>query len=353
MAASARQCRADRTWSQYQPQFEAWVAFCQQHSAPAVGADPEVAAAFLTETRLSAARRGVGPQAVERASAAVSLLHEMAGKPSPCASPMCARVREEARRTLAAQPSNTAATNPGEQPVASPEDIRALVDKHIHPSTPLAVRMTVTGAVLCYAGLLRFDDLAHVLVHEDLLRILPDRAEIFLFKGKTDQAARGTLVTIGRVDGPYCPVALLETLLLQGQYQRQAAVRPKRGGAPGTWEDAEDVGPLLRAVTRTGTLAQVSVRLPAVIKPLTYHTFRKRLNELWAAAGVTRSLPPHALRRGGATAAVANGADRMEVQKLGRWRSQQVFEFAYVREDAARKQRLTSYLGLGATRLQG
>ena len=77
------------------------------------------------------------------------------------------------------------------------------------------------------------------------------------------------------------------------------------------------------------------VDLPATIQALPYGTFRATLRKLCETAGVRSDLCPHDLRRGGATALVQNGADRAEVQKLGLWKTNSVFEFAYVREDGA------------------
>lgn len=48
------------------------------------------------------------------------------------------------------------------------------------------------------------------------MRIYSDRAEIFMFKSKTDQHCKGVFVTIGRISGPCCPVYLLEQLLEAG-----------------------------------------------------------------------------------------------------------------------------------------
>jgi hypothetical protein len=42
-----------------------------------------------------------------------------------------------------------------------------------------------------------------------------------------------------------------------------------------------------------------------------------------------------------------NGANRSEVMKLGRWKSSNVFEFAYVREDGECRPTLTARLMLG------
>ncbi|GIM15191.1 hypothetical protein Vretimale_17997, partial [Volvox reticuliferus] len=107
--------------------------------------------------------------------------------------------------------------------VATPDEITQLVEFHLQAGVPLLTRMIVTCAVLAFAGLLRYDDLSHILVHRELLHIYSDRAEIYLFRSKTDQYCKGEIVTIGRIGGPHCPVSLLEALLHAGEYKRDPA----------------------------------------------------------------------------------------------------------------------------------
>ncbi len=221
---------------------------------------------------------------------------------------------------------------------------------HLSGQASLRVRMHVTCAVLGYSGLLRYSDLSRVMVHHDLMHFYPDRVELFLFTSKTDQHCEGALVPIGRISGPCCPVRLLEELLSVGQYKRYPAQEEQRAANGSvSMVDAEDVGPLLRAVSRNGQrLEHVALPLSGgqLIKPLTYATFQASLGRLFKEAGVDKKLGTHSLRKGGATAAVQNGADRMVVRKLGRWRSKKVFEFTYVREGAAQQRQVTVCLGL-------
>ncbi|EFJ51476.1 hypothetical protein VOLCADRAFT_87823 [Volvox carteri f. nagariensis] len=219
--------------------------------------------------------------------------------------------------------------------VATPKEVSQLVEYHIHEGVPLLTRMVVTGAVLTFCGLLRFDDLSHVLVHTDLLHVYRDRVEIFLFKSKTDQHCKGAFVTIGRIGGPCCPVLLLEQLLEAGHYQQTPCTSVQRDGVEA---DTEDVGPLLRAVNvRRNCLEEVVAALPSTVEAMPYCKFRDTLRTLCYAwrQGVRCDLCPHSLCCGGATALVQGGADRAEVQKLGRWKSNTVFEFVYVFEFVA------------------
>ncbi|GIL78735.1 hypothetical protein Vretifemale_8150 [Volvox reticuliferus] len=131
---------------------------------------------------------------------------------------------------------------------------------------------------------------------------------------------------------------------MAGRYQRT----PRTVTRGGTEVDIENVGPLLRAVNQhRDQLVEVVTRLPVTMDAMSYREFRTSLQNLCKEAGVRQNLCPHDLRRGGATALVQGGADRVEVHKLGRWRSNGVFEFAYVREDGDRQRAVTARLPLG------
>ncbi|KXZ51526.1 hypothetical protein GPECTOR_12g489 [Gonium pectorale] len=177
------------------------------------------------------------------------------------------------------------------------------------------------------------------------MRIYPrSHADLYLWRSKTDQRAEGAFVTVGWIGGPYCPASHLEELLKAGDYQRVPA---QSAGVAGQRRDLEDVGPLLRAVASDAGgkqyLAQRTLPLPTTIEPLPYKQFRKRLNELFCAAGVPKwNLGTHAYRRSGASAGVNNGADRALVQKHGRWACSKTFEKRYVKDSAASKRKLTA-----------
>ena len=328
--SSAGATRARTTWQAYGPAWARWQQFCAQHGANPYATTGIVAAAFLTSERLAAAQRQVGPQAVERASAAITAHTSLLGITSPCASQLCSTAREVARRTLTA-------SHLAREPV-SPADVHQLLTFHITPTCDLRTRMYVTCAALCYYGMLRYSDLANVMVHADLMRFAPGRVELYLWRSKTDQHAVGATVTIMALGGAHCPVHLLRELLVAGGY----STRPAQGlqvDAAGRQclVDVEDVGPLLRAVKLEQgrrVLAQVSVPLPGTIPSVQYSHFKEELVQLFRAAGITKPIGTHSLRSGGASAAVNGGADRALVQKTGRWRSPQVMEQAYVREAA-------------------
>jgi integrase len=206
--------------------------------------------------------------------------------------------------------------------------------------------MLVTCMAISFAGMLRYSDLARVLVHHDLMRFYPDRVELFLYTSKTDQHCEGALVPIGRVPGRYCAVGLLEDLLREGAYKRfpEQLSRPEADGTT-TLYDSEDVGPLLRIVAKN-RLRKTTALLPDVIAPLSYNTYSKALKQFFVDAGVEKRLSTHSLRIGGASEAVNNGAERVIVRKIGRWATDTVFERCYVRDNGGAKQRVALHMGL-------
>ncbi|PNW86596.1 hypothetical protein CHLRE_02g093150v5 [Chlamydomonas reinhardtii] len=334
---------ASGTWQQYNRPIREWVAHCTRVGATPIGAPPAIAAVFLDQRRRAAALRGVGAQAVTRASAAITALHEAAGLPSPCAHPLCAAVRAAARRTLLGQRRTKVA--------ATAEDIQKLVDTHLQPNAPLLTRMVVTCALLSFCAFLRYSDLRRVMVHHQLMQFSAACLTLRLFCGKTDKAAQGEEVTVGRIGGAYCPVTRVEELLRVGRYSTVPSIaqRPMPQAARGRtrWEEIEDTGPLLRAVSTSGALEQITAPLDNPVPSLSWQQYSSLLKQHCLAAGL-RHLPPHAFRRGGATAAVAGGASRDAVMKEGRWRTRRVFEFTYVQVIQAAACKVTACLGLRA-----
>ncbi|GFR48754.1 hypothetical protein Agub_g10566, partial [Astrephomene gubernaculifera] len=128
--------KAGSTWKAYAPWMRSFCDFAVEIGVKPLDFNETQISLYLGGVYASAERDKVGPQRVETASAAVSALFELAGKPSPCSGKLCAGVREAARRTLRPQLLNRAA--------AAAEDLKALIDKHIHENTQLSVRIMVT-----------------------------------------------------------------------------------------------------------------------------------------------------------------------------------------------------------------
>ena len=307
-----------------------WVKTVLPHLPSVYEVPPEITALFLTHVRLTAAARSHGPSPVLTASAAISCFHQMIGKPSPTEHSACGLVRDVAKRTLSA-------TKMVRDPLSA-SDIRALVVTFCHPGASLLDRMHATVICIMFLGFLRYDDVAKVLVHEDLLLIHDSHVEFFLYKSKTDQHMEGHWVTLAQLPhSPCCPVRLLRALLAHGGYTQ---------AAPAGW----DVGPLLRACApgaRAGSyqLAQVRAPLTAPIPSLSASRLRQRMNELFSLIGVHKHLGNHSPRIGATSAAAALSVPDRLFQAAGRWKSAEV-KNRYVREALAHRLAVSRNLGI-------
>ncbi len=317
--AVATQSKAQSTIASYSgpwQQFQQWLASRPHHChLQPVQVPGDVVAMYLMHLLDTSRTDGIGPSRVLTASNAISCFTGMHGLEPPTSHPLCVAVRELARRLL--HPTRV------HKDAVDAKDIHQLVAHFIQPATTLLDLMHVTAIVVMYAGMLRFDDLAEICVHEDLLKILPTHMEIFIPRSKTDQHWEGVWATISAMPGsPVCPVALVTRLLAVGQYRTQPSV------------SGEDVGPLLRPVRMISgkhVLGRLVGTTQQPVLTTSYDTFRKRVAELFAMAGVRKHITPHSMRIGGATEAAAAGCPDRLIMKFGRWKSEPV-KNGYVRE---------------------
>ena len=311
-----------KPWEQYQQ----WVNVVLPGLTSVYLVPGDIVALYLTWVRLQAEVDGKGPSVVLEASAAIACHHELAGRASPTDHPACHLVRETARRTLHGAKLHR-------EPL-SLADVRSLVLAYCHPAASLMDRMHATAFVLMFQGLMRYDDAAKILVHQDLLVLRDDRAEIFIYKSKTDQYMDGHWISLAAAPGSNCcPVNLLRALLREGGYCTSAPA-------------GVDVGPLLRAVRFYGGrhhLAQVTSSLAAPIPSLGAERLRKRLQELCAAIGIDKELGLHSCRIGGASAAADCQVPDQLIQQAGRWRSSRTQQH-YVRHSWAHRAAVSSTL---------
>jgi hypothetical protein len=274
-------------------------------------AAPATVALYLTLVRVRCEIGGHGWGPVKTASSAIHHHHERKGAPSPTYHALCKTARATAKRTLKS-------TKKQHRRGFLPDEVRALVDEHLlYADTPPLLQdyIGVVGAVLAFAGLFRGDDVQHIDTSPDFMKFRDSHMEIFLCSSKGDQFADGCWVFISRVyndDGTpssYCPVVLMENLLVAGDYA------------------SSGYGPLVRRVAPGGAALRAS------LKPICASTLRATLLRLCIAAGVdTKGLGYHSLRIGGASAMANAGVPDRLIMVLGRWRSVSVFR-TYARAD--------------------
>jgi len=273
---------------------------------------PTYVVLYLQELLDASERDGIGPSRVLSASSAIACLHWLHGIESPTQHPLCDTVREASRRLLTGRRL--------ERDAVTAADIRRLVDKYGKRRALLRDLMHVTAFSLMYAAFLRFDDLCQITVHEDALVFRDDHLAIFVPKSKTDQQGEGRWVVVAKGQGEYCPVGLLDRLLRKGEY----ITRPR--------SPDEDVGPLVRAVDKSGMKLRQVTAVGALVPPLSYTTLLERCKTMCKEAGITTAITLHSFRIGGATAAAAAGVEHQAIKEHGRWRSDSSKD-RYVRGD--------------------
>jgi hypothetical protein len=223
----------------------------------------------------------LGPSGMAKAGAAVSWYCDLQNVPSVTRCPLAQRVLAGAKRLLVT-------AKPCERQPVTAEDLRLLVCKYVE-GPKIAGRplhspdvMMVVAFVLMFAGFMRYDEAASILVHEECMVFGTDGGpgfvELFVPKSKTDQTWQGSVLRIEGTGGQLCPVGLLRVLLELGGYVRTAGPE-------------EDCGPLLRATAADGSngrhmLVQVTAPLSSPIPALSCRHVSTALQNLLASVGV-------------------------------------------------------------------
>lgn len=311
------------TRGSYAPHQRRYIEFCNKLGLSATLPCPKIAALFLSEQLDTALIKGVGHQAVETASSALTAYFKQMGAASPCTDdPLCSMLRKAAKNLLHAEKRQR-------EPILA-QDILAAVRHHLVPGCSLSTRMVLTVMVLSFFACLRFSEAEKIFVHHRFLQVHEDKLVMFIWKSKTDVHAEGHYSVLEATGGPACPVRLLRELLSAGSYR---TVPDTQVLANGQVQETEELGPLLRAVSSSGTsLQQVSVPWGTLIPALPYVDYLAAVHSIMLAAGVTKPIGTHSLRSGGATEALNAGVSARLVLRHGRWHDAAVFEQAYAKD---------------------
>ena len=150
---------------------------------------------------------------------------------------------------------------------------------------------------------------------------------ILIKKSKTDQKGLGNTKNLYSVIGNrlLCPVSLTRRYL-----ERLAEHKPEQSY----------VGNLQPRVRKCSIL-KMQVPLPNTV--IGYSSCLEESKALMAQLGISGRFGEHSGRRGGATAAAANGATIAEVQSLGDWKSSDCAN-KYVEKSASRKEKISKLL---------
>jgi hypothetical protein len=265
----------------------------------------ELVGLYLSGIRDESAHDGIGPSRVLKASAAIACHYAANGHASPTSHPLCQLVRTIASRTLHGKMVP--------RDVIELSDMRLLLDAFGNEHSSLMDIMHVTSLLLMFAGCLRFDDMAEVSVHVDLMVFHEGYVELFLIKSKTDQCLKGRWVVIAASNSGYCPVLRLQNLLAKGKYKRTPISAD------------EDVGPLLRPVRYTAEGHVLKNLVGTLINPvnsLSYTRLLEHCQEMCRFVGLDKAIGLHSFRIGGITAAADSGVPSSMLRRLGNWKSE-------------------------------
>jgi hypothetical protein len=166
--------REPATLAKYAPawkQFIEWVALRQQY-ASAFDVPGNVVALYLWHVLETSQKDGIGPSRVLTASHAIAFNYKLHGLPAVTAHALCGIVRELAARKLHGTVIN-------KDPIDA-VDLKALLAMYAGPAANLMDLMHVTAFLVMYAGFLRYDEVAEVCVHSDMLRISSTHMDIFI-----------------------------------------------------------------------------------------------------------------------------------------------------------------------------
>jgi site-specific recombinase XerD len=298
--AYSRQARAPGTKRSYLGDLERFGAWCSQRgSCPLPAASTEVAN-YLS----SLAEAGRKPSTIDRALAAISEAHRMAGLPSPRAEHHVRQVMKGIRRALGVAPTR-------KSPLMI-EDLRRLLI-----GLPDGIKGLRDHAVLVlgFACAFRRSELVSLDVAD--LKLTAHGLEVILRSSKTDQERQGT--TIGVPFGAHpssCPVRAVQAWL------RAARISE---------------GPVFRPVDRHGNVSARRLGAKAVASLIKEHARSVGLDPDQYAG--------HSLRAGLLTSAMRLGKPEAVVMRQSRHKSVSVFR-GYIRDADLFAQNAAAGIGL-------
>ena len=214
---------------------------------------------------------------------AISHFHAKAHLPSPTLSCAVSRALEGAKRSFG-KPSVS-------RKIISLHHLR-LFGTHAFSDHVSFVRLrTIWRIFIQFFALLRFSEVASLTF--DDLTWTPSGLDIYIKRSKTDQHAKGAIVSLNyNSDSNLCPIRLTKKYIRVLKY---------------------DSGYLLPVMSK---------KRPDGSTPLKYHSALADFKSLFKFFNLDPAgYGEHSGRRGGTTAAAAAGADINELKLQGRWRS--------------------------------
>ena len=259
---------------------------------------------------------------VEKLHAAIAYEHKLRFHVSPTEHPTLKLLMKSIRRHLTLPRS----------PV-TPLNLNHLekLNKHLRETTPesdLITWRTVWRLNVEYYTLSRFSEVNQLKTTDlSFVKNPSPSINILIRKSKTDQIGLGETRTLYSVlDTPnLCPVRLTKQYL-----QRLSKHQPGQAY----------VGQLQPKVRKC---VKLGIQIPLGDSVIAYSSCLEESKNLLSKLGISGRFGEHSGRRGGATAAAANGGTIEDVQALGGWKSSKCAN-KYVEQTATRKEKISKLL---------
>ena len=236
--------------------------------------------------------------------------------PNPLDNACCKNLIECAKRTR---------SNPvcKKKPV-DPTIIRSIIDRHGSEEASVKDLRIAAICSLGFAGFLRFNELSNI--QPKHLAFCNGFVKIFVPGSKTDVYREGNYVYIAKLEGKYCPVAILR------RYIEAANL------------DLSSNLPLFRPLIKTKS--GYSLRNAKLSYTRCREIFKTTLKDLGYDP---KDYGLHSLRSGGATAVITNNDSKAVSERLlklhGRWKTDEAKDM-YVLEPESNRLSVTKYLGI-------
>jgi integrase len=283
--AYARAARAPRTLEEYGKQLRAFHAFCKTKQLVAIPAEPTTVALYMT----AGASRGLRPNTLHVQLAAIGEAHRVAGRPSPCSSPIVREVMKGIRRVHGAAER---------QAVPLMADQLRMVLERI-PNDPRGLRDRAL-LLLGFLAALRRQEIVSMTVED--IETHKDGITVHIPRSKTDPEGRGHAVGIKKhTSRALCTLRAINTWLEVAEIER---------------------GRVFRRITKRGDIGEslTARSVPLIVKARA------------SAAGIELGqLSAHSLRAGLATSAHVAGHSDQAIMQHGRWRSRTTLD-RYIRD---------------------
>ena len=292
--------------------------FCKDAGFEAYPGDAKIVGACLSLR----ATQSKSVSMVEKLHGAIAYEHKLRFHIPPTDHPSLKLLMRSVRRNLS-QPRSPVTALTLEHLTKMNEHLASLGEK-----ADLVLWRTIWRLNVEYYTMCRFSEVNPLTTKELTYSATPKpHFSILIRKSKTDQLGLGSTREIYQIiDNPtLCPVTLTQRYL-----HRLASHNP------GT----KYVGYLQPKVRQCGKL---KIQIPIANAVIGYSSCLEENKSLMAKLKISGRFGEHSGRRGGATAAAANGATLDEVQKLGGWKSAECAN-KYVDKSASQKDKISKLL---------